>query len=77
VERQHGSSEEARTQERRQERRAGPEQGGPQRIGEKGRSHACAEQGGAQGRAEAQVGRYDPNETEKPALSPAFLHLPA
>jgi hypothetical protein len=73
VERQHGSSEETRREEERWQK----EQGRPQRIGEDGSPHTCAEQGGAQGRAEAQVGRYDPKETKKPALSPAFLHLPA
>jgi hypothetical protein len=65
VERQHGSSEEARWQK---------EQSRPKRIGEKGRSDTCAEQGGTRGGAEeASVGRFDPNETEKPAMSPAFL----
>jgi hypothetical protein len=44
VERQYGSSEE--------EERWQTEQGRPQRIGEKGSSHASAEQGGARGGAE-------------------------
>jgi hypothetical protein len=78
VERQHGSSEETRTQIRREEGRWQKEQSRPQRIGEEGSSHTCAEQGGARGGAEeTQIGCLEENETEKPALSPAFLHLPA
>jgi len=66
VERQHGSSEEEERWEKEQSR--------PQRIGEKGRSHARAEQGGESGGAEeAQVSRFAQNATEKPAISPAFL----
>jgi hypothetical protein len=66
VERQHGSSEE--------EERWQTEQSCPQRIGAQGSSHARAEQGGARrGAEETQIARFDPNETEKPAISPAFL----
>jgi hypothetical protein len=54
VERQHGSSEE--------EERWQTEQSRPQRIGEKGSSHTCAEQGGSRGGAEeAQIGRFEQN----------------
>jgi hypothetical protein len=74
VERQHGSSEEARTQIRREEERWQKEQSRPQRIGAQGRSHARAEQGGESGGAEeAQVDRFAQDSTEKPAMSPAFL----
>ena len=74
MERQHGSSEEARTQIRREEERWQKEQSRPQRIGEEGSSHACAEQGGeGGGTEETQIGCSWPNETEKPAKSPAFL----
>ncbi len=65
MERQYGSSEEARWQK---------EQSRPKRIGEEGRADTCAQQGGTRGGAEeAQIDRFDPNETEKPATSPAFL----
>ncbi len=75
MERQHGSSEETRTQIRREEGRWEKEQSRPQRIGEEGSSHTCAEQGGARGGTEeTQIGCLEENETEKPALSPAFLH---
>jgi hypothetical protein len=76
VERQHGSSEETRTQSRRKEGRSNtrPQQGRPQRFGAEGSSHTRAEQGGESGGAEeAPVARFDPNQTEKPAKSPAFL----
>jgi hypothetical protein len=74
VERHHGSSEETGTQSRREKGRRQKEQGRPQRIGPEGRSHTRAEQGGEGGGAEeAQVARFDPNQTEKPARSPAFL----
>jgi hypothetical protein len=46
VERQHGSSEETRTQIRREEERWQKEQGRSQRIGEEGSSHARSKQGG-------------------------------
>ena len=66
MERQHGSSEEEERWEKEQSR--------PQRIGEEGRSDTCTEQGGTRGGAEeAQIDRFDLNETEKPAMSPAFL----
>jgi hypothetical protein len=52
VERQHGSSEEARTQIRREEGRWQKEQGRPQRIGAQGSSDARAKQGGARSGAE-------------------------
>jgi hypothetical protein len=74
VERQHGSSEETRTQIRREEERWQKEQSRAQRIGEEGSSHTCAEQGGAcRGPEETEIGCFKPNETEKPAMSPAFL----
>jgi hypothetical protein len=57
VERQHGSSEEEASQR---------EQGGPQRIGAQGRSHARAEKGSPQGRAQAQVA-LQIIKTKKPA----------
>ena len=69
MERQHGSEEEERWQK---------EQGRPQRLGAEGSSHTRAEQGGESGSTEeTQIIRLKANETEKPALSPAFLHLPA
>jgi hypothetical protein len=52
VERQHGSSEEARTQIRREEERWQKEQSRPERIGAQGRSYAQAEQGSPGGGAE-------------------------
>jgi hypothetical protein len=74
VERQHGSSEEARTQIRREEERWQKEQGRSQRVGAQGRPDARAEQGGEVGGSEeAPVARFDQQETEKPATSPAFL----
>jgi hypothetical protein len=58
VERQHGSSEEARTQIRREEERWQKEQSRPQRVGAQGRSHPREEQGGESGGAEeAQIAR--------------------
>lgn len=76
MERQHGSSEKARTQSRREKERWQKEQSRPQRIGAQGRSHTRPEQGGESGGAEeAQIARFDPNQTEKPAKSPAFLLL--
>jgi len=59
VERQHGSSEEEGPSQRKQ--------GGPQRIGAQRRAHTRAEQGSTQGRAQAQVARFETNKTEKPA----------
>jgi hypothetical protein len=74
VERQHGSSEEARTQIRRKEERWQQEQSRSQRVGTQGCSDARAEQGGEVGGSqEAQIARFDLKETEKPAKSPAFL----
>jgi hypothetical protein len=64
VERQHGSSEEEGAAQRKQ--------GGPQRIGSQGRSHTRAEQGSPQGRAQAQVARFESDETEKPARAGFF-----
>jgi len=64
VERQHGSSEKESPSQRKQ--------GGPQRFGAQGSAHARAEEGSPQGRAQAQVARLD-RQTEKPAISPAFL----
>jgi hypothetical protein len=75
VERQHGSSEEAWTQVRCEEGRWQKEQGGPQRVGAQGRTHARAEQGSARRGAEkAQVADLGERLTEKPAPTPAFLH---
>jgi hypothetical protein len=76
VERHHGSSEETWSQSRGKERRGHtrPEQGSSQCLGEKGCSHARTEQGGqGGGEKETQIARLLSNETEKPAMSPAFL----
>jgi hypothetical protein len=66
VERQHGSSE--------KESPAQGKQSGPQRFSAQGSAHARAEEGSPQGRAQAQVARLETINTEKPAISPAFLH---
>jgi hypothetical protein len=65
VERQHGSSEKEGPSQRKQ--------GGPQRFGAQGSAHARPQEGSSQGRAQAQVARFKPSKTEKPADSPAFL----
>jgi hypothetical protein len=65
VERQHGSSEKEGPSQRKQ--------GGPQRFGAQGSAYARPQEGRSQGRAQAQVARFKPSKTEKPADTPAFL----
>jgi hypothetical protein len=48
-------------------------QGGPQRFGAQGSAYARPQEGRSQGRAQAQVARFKPSKTEKPADMPAFL----